>query len=170
MTRLHGERVTLVPVPHAVAVAVVDAADPTGPPVDLDEALRPLRAGAGWPHADTADALRPHAEHGGPGRADGTFLVVVDGEVVGDCGWTGVDADGDAEIGYGLAPAARGRGLGLETVAVLCAWVERQPGVRRVVAEALVGNEPSRRLLLRLGFAEIPGGAAPYVRYGRPTG
>jgi ribosomal-protein-alanine N-acetyltransferase len=121
----------------------------------------------GWPHADTADALRPHAEHGDGGDAHGTFLVEVDGLVVGDCGWFGPpDDSGVAEIGYGLAPSVRARGLGTEAVALLCDWVEQQPGVRRVAAEALVGNEPSRRLLARLGFAEEPA-QPPYVRYVR---
>jgi RimJ/RimL family protein N-acetyltransferase len=142
----------------AVARAVVDGAEiPLGP----------LTAAPGWPHTDTADALRPHAEHGNGGEAYGTFLVVVDGQVIGDCGWFGPPDDaGDVEIGYGLAASARGRGLGSEAVALLCAWVERQPGVRQVTAEVLAGNEPSRRLLTRLGFAEEPA-QPPYVRFVR---
>jgi RimJ/RimL family protein N-acetyltransferase len=44
-------------------------------------------------------------------------------------------------------------------------WVAAQPGARRIVAEALVGNEPSRRLLLDLGFTEEPA-EPPYRRYG----
>lgn len=126
-----------------------------------------LTAAPGWPHADTADALRPLADQGGPDPAHGTFLITVDGELVGECGWLGgPDEHGDAEIGYGLAGSARGRGLGTEAVALLAAWVEQQPGVRRVTADALVGNEPSRRVLERLGFRaerEVP----PYVTYVR---
>ena len=157
MSRLHGERVTLLPVPPAVAVAVT-----TGE--GLDDALQGLTRAPDWPHADTSDALRPLAEHG---PMDGTFLITVGDRVIGDCGWVGgPDEDGGAEIGYGLAASARGMGLGTEAVAVLCAWVERQPGVRRVVAEALVGNEPSRRLLLRLGFVERPA-TPPYRAYVR---
>ncbi|MFN2522360.1 MAG: GNAT family N-acetyltransferase [Mycobacteriales bacterium] len=127
----------------------------------------PLPTAPDWPHADTADALRPHAEHGPPGEADGTFLIVVDDRVVGDCGWFGrPDEAGNVEIGYGLAPSVRGRGLGTHAVQLLCDWVEHQPGVRRIAAEALVGNEASRRLLLRLGFREEPA-QPPYVRYVR---
>lgn len=160
--RLAGERVTLIPVPPEVCVAVV-----SGTGLDAAVTALGLTAAPGWPHADTADALRPLAEHGGPGSTDGTFLIAVDGELVGECGWLGgPDENGDAEIGYGLAASARGRGLGTETVGILAAWVERQPGVRRVTADALVGNAASRRLLERLGFspaAEHP----PYVRYVR---
>lgn len=153
----------LHPVPHAVAVAVTTGAD-------LQEALGELRPAPGWPHDDSADALRPHAEHGGPGPAHGTFLIALAGEVIGECGWIGgPDADGYAEIGYGLATSARGRGLGTQAVTLLCAWVERQPGVRRIVAAALPGNEPSRRLLRGLGFDEVPDGPPPHVRYERPV-
>lgn len=147
LPRLHGERVTLHPVSYDVARAVLRGSAP-----ELRAALGPLEPGPGWPHTDTPDALRPLAEHGGPGQ-DGGWLVVVDGRVVGDCGWLGGPGpDGDCEVGYGLAAPARGQGLGLEAVAVLVAWAEQQPGVRRVVADVLPGNEPSLRLLARLGF------------------
>ncbi|HWL38473.1 MAG TPA: GNAT family N-acetyltransferase [Frankiaceae bacterium] len=131
--------VSLVPCPASLARAVL-AGDLSG-----------VRAGRGWPHADTYDALRPVAS--GPEGAEGTFLVVVSGEVVGDCGWYGPPgADGEVEIGYGLAAPYRGRGLGVEAVRLLVAWVTAQEGVRRVVAETDATNTPSRRLLERLGF------------------
>lgn len=164
LPRLSGPRVALVPVPHALAVAAVQGDD-------LIEALRPLGldAGPGWPHAGTADALRALAEHGRDGD-DGGWLIAVDGAVVGDCGWRGgADAGGDVLLGYGLARSARGQGLGTEAVAVLCAWAQAQPGVRRLVAEVHVDNEPSRRLLRRLGFAEEPDDP-PWVRCVRERG
>ena len=160
--RLAGPRVLLVPVPHDVAVAVVDGRDPA-PPL----ALLGLVAGPGWPHADTADALRPHAEHGDPREPAEVWLVVDGDAVVGDCGLAGrPDDDGDQEIGYGLAPAARGQGLATEAVAVLCTWLEQQPEVHRVVAEVEVGNAPSQRLLSRLGFVPEPA-TPPFERWGR---
>lgn len=159
-----GERVALVSVPHTVSVAVA-----AGAPVDDALAALGLRAARGWPHEDTTDALRPLAEDDGPAPAHGTFLITLGDELIGECGWLrGPDNNGDAEIGYGLAASARGHGLGTEAVGMLAAWVDQQPGVRRVTADCLVGNEPSRRLLLRLGFAE-DGGTAPYVTYVRPV-
>ncbi|MDX6197762.1 MAG: [ribosomal protein S5]-alanine N-acetyltransferase [Actinomycetota bacterium] len=160
--KLVGDRVALIPVPHALSVAVVGGAGL------VDAVARAgLTAAPGWPHADTADALRPLAEHGGPGPAHGTFLITVDGELLGECGWLGGPDDrGDVEIGYGLAGPARGRGIGTEAVGVLAAWVERQPGVSRITADALIGNAPSRRVLERLGFradVEHP----PYITYVR---
>lgn len=147
LPRLTGASVALVPATRELARAVVSGADPA-------PLLAPLRAGRGWPHADTPDALRPLAEHGEEG-GDGGWLVVRAGEVVGDCGWRGgPDATGDVLIGYGLAAPARGQGLGTEAVALLCAWAERQPGVERIVAEVHADNDASRRLLRRLGFVE----------------
>jgi ribosomal-protein-alanine N-acetyltransferase len=166
LPRLHGPRVRLVPVTLPVARAVL-----AGDRSALHDALAPLalRPAADWPHADTGDALRPLAEYGDEG-GDGGWLVSAAGadarrhEVVGDCGWRGgPDGYGDVLLGYGLSPSARRQGLGTEAVAVLCAWAERQPGVRRLVADVLPGNEPSRRLLHRLGFAE-DGGDPPYLR------
>jgi RimJ/RimL family protein N-acetyltransferase len=148
--------VRLVPVPLAVAAAVVHGGD-------VDTALEPLTRAPDWPHDDSVDALRPHATRPAPG----TFLVVAGDRVIGECGWRGgPDPSGDVEIGYGLAASARGRGLGREAVRQLCGWAEAQDGVRRITAEALVGNEPSRRLLLALGFVEEPG-VPPYHRYVR---
>jgi RimJ/RimL family protein N-acetyltransferase len=156
--RLAGERVVLLPCPPDVATGVVSG-------VGLASALAAagLTAARGWPHQDTADALRPLAEQ----AADGTFLVALDGTVIGECGWLGgPDGSGEAEIGYGLAGPSRGGRLGTEAVALLAAWVERQPGVRRISASVHVGNEASRRLLERLGFA-LESAPPPYVRYVR---
>lgn len=162
-TRLAGPRVALVPVPHAVAVAALQHR-----PVDVDLADVGLRAGVGWPHADSLDALRPLAEHGAPGDG-GTWLVCLEGQVVGECGWSGpADDAGAVGIHYGLAVPVRRQGLGTEAVAVLAAWAEQQPGVRLVAAEVLPGNEPSLRLLHRLGFRE-QGSHAPYLRLVRPA-
>lgn len=164
LPRLHGPSVALVPASYDVAVAVVRGRDVLPPLTALG-----LRPGRGWPHADSPDALRPLAEHGAAGD-DGGWLVCRDGEVVGECGWRGgPDADGDVELGYGLTTAARGQGLGTEAVAVLCAWAERQPGVRRLVAQVRVGNDASRRLLARLGFEEEPV-RPPWVRCVRTAG
>jgi RimJ/RimL family protein N-acetyltransferase len=132
--------IELVPCTVEVAQAVLAGSDPGVPHA------------ADWPHDDTYDALRPLAEHGsGPG----TFLVVLDGVVVGDCGWFGPpDEEGEVEIGYGLAPSARGRGVGTRAVEMLLSWVAEQ-GARRVRAEVLPGNAASFALLARLGFEPV---------------
>lgn len=133
--------ITLVPATGEVAVAVV-----TGGPVPVPHA-------PDWPHADTADALRPLAEHPDD-TGPGTFLVLEDGVVVGDCGWFGPPVDGLVDIGYGVATSVRGRGVGRAAVRLLLTWVAAQ-GAAEVRAEVLPGNEPSLRLLAGLGFQDV---------------
>src|SRR5947208_1453173 len=91
----------------------------------LDD-LRALAAAPGWPHADTPPALA-FAAAGGL-----TWLIVDDdGRVAGECGTKGPpDADGVVEIGYGLAGASRGRGLGTRAVSALLTELAARPEVR----------------------------------------
>lgn len=125
--------ITLEPLTMEVCAAVL-----------AHEAL-PVPHAPDWPHEDTFDAFRMFS------GLPGTFLVLEDGVVVGDCGWFGPDEQ--VEIGYGLAPSARGRGIGIESVSLLVDWVSAQ-GASSVRAEVLPGNEPSHRLLARLGFVD----------------
>ncbi len=87
---------------------------------------------------------------------------------IGDCGTLGPpDADGRLEIGYGLAAPFRGRGLGIEMVRAMADWLAAQEFVRVLTASVEVGNEPSRRLLERLGF-RLDGEADGHWQYARP--
>ena len=108
-----------------------------------------LSPGEGWPHADTLDGLRMRETS----EIEG-WLILLDGIVVGDAGTFGPpDANGDVEIGYGLAAPLRGRGLAREFVPALARHLLARPAVRRVVArEVLADNVPSRRALEGAGF------------------
>jgi ribosomal-protein-alanine N-acetyltransferase len=134
--RIVTPRLVLEPLAPEIAEAVLEGR-PDG-----------LVRGPGWPHADTLDGLRMMA-----GGSE-IWLILEDGVVVGDAGTHGPpDADGDVEIGYGLAEPWRGRGLAGEFVAALAEHLLARPGVRRVVArEVLADNLPSRRALERAGF------------------
>ena len=144
--------IELVPVSQLLAVAVTSYGD-------IDAALDRPRL-PDWPHDDTADAFRPLAEHHADTQ-EGTFLVVHEGVVIGDCGWFGPPLCGELGIRRRSAPSARRQGHGTEAVAALLAWVGRQ-GATTVRAEVQPGNEASLRLLARLGFAVV-GGHAGYV-------
>jgi RimJ/RimL family protein N-acetyltransferase len=88
-----------------------------------------------------------------------------DGLAIGDAGFFGPPgADGEVEIGYALAPRARGSGLAGESVALLADWALSQPGVRAVSARVEPGNAASMRLLDRLGFI-ADGRSEQYLRY-----
>jgi RimJ/RimL family protein N-acetyltransferase len=142
--RLTTARTVLVPQTLDAARALLAGADPGLPLAE------------GYPHADSLDALRMHVEHGGPDDGGWFVTLAEDGRVVGDCGTFGPpDADGRVEIGYGLAAPFRGRGLGTEAVGALVDWLLAQPDIRTVTASVEIGNEPSRRLLVALGFTLV---------------
>ena len=167
--RIESEHLVLAPIPRADALALLAGREvPT------------LVAGCGWPTADTLGGLalevtQAVASHetddtGDTANHTGWFVVLrSSGAVIGDCGWLGgPNADGTAEIGYGLAAPYRGRGYGTEAVGALVSWCRRQPGVRRLVADVLPANAASRRLLASLSFQQAePNG--DHVRYVLPT-
>jgi RimJ/RimL family protein N-acetyltransferase len=74
-----------------------------------------------------------------------------DGLAIGGIGFKGQPEDGCVEIGYGLAPSARGRGYAAEALVALVAIAAEQ-GVSRVIAETAPRNVPSQRTLIRAGF------------------
>ncbi|MBV9093327.1 MAG: GNAT family N-acetyltransferase [Streptosporangiaceae bacterium] len=83
------------------------------------------------------------------------WLVVrrADGRIIGDLGTHGApDSEGSVEIGYSLAPSARGQGIGTAAVAALVGRLAGVPGIRRVTAVTGAENMASRRLLERQGF------------------
>src|SRR3954447_10294294 len=122
--RIVTERLVLEPLSQETARAVVDGARDG------------LQHGAGWPHADTLDAVGMVAEHGSE-----AWLVLEDGVVVGDAGTHGPpDEAGDVEIGYGLAEPSRGRGLSSEFVPALAQALLARSEVRRVVAREVVAD------------------------------
>jgi RimJ/RimL family protein N-acetyltransferase len=149
--QLTTPRLVLEPVPLAVAQAIL-AGDHSA-----------VRAGEGWPHADTLDGLAMAVS---AGRAPGWF-VVLDGQVIGECGTHGpANAAGEVELGFGLAAPHRGRGLGKELVRAVSDWLLRQPGIRRLTARAEVGNLASRAVLVSAGF-QVVGRQAHHLVYAR---
>ncbi|MCO7220627.1 GNAT family N-acetyltransferase [Klenkia sp. PcliD-1-E] len=60
--------------------------------------------------------------------------------------------EGWASVGYGLHPWARGRGVMTTAVGLALDWAFTERGVAGVRWEALVGNEPSRRVAKKCGF------------------
>ncbi|MFJ6213343.1 GNAT family N-acetyltransferase [Streptomyces sp. NPDC092296] len=75
-----------------------------------------------------------------------------DGMTVGGICFHGPPADGGAEIGFELAPGARGLGYATEALRALAGWALRQPGVDRVTTITTPANRPSQRVMDRAGF------------------
>ena len=90
-------------------------------------------------------------------------VVERDGVLIGELhlevkdGWSQVEvsdrASGtEADLGWVLAPEHHGHGYGTEAVAALLAICFEQLGLRRVTAGCFTANEPSWRLMERLGM------------------
>lgn len=84
-----------------------------------------------------------------------TWGVRVDGELAGMMGLHGIE-DGAAEIGYWLAPGARGRGLMSEAVALALDYgfapAPEGLGLQRIAWHAFIGNRASAAVARRAGF------------------
>jgi RimJ/RimL family protein N-acetyltransferase len=76
---------------------------------------------------------------------------LADGRAVGGIGFKGQPAGGCVEIGYGLAPSARGNGYAAEAVVALLA-LATEHGLSRVIADTALDNAASQRTLIRAGF------------------
>ena len=89
-----------------------------------------------------------------PGPWSTAFLIMrtEDLRVVGACGFKTGPKNGRVEVGYGVAPAARGNGAA--TVALtLLAEIAFEAGVSEVLAEVLPENKASIRVVQKAGFA-----------------
>jgi RimJ/RimL family protein N-acetyltransferase len=76
---------------------------------------------------------------------------LADGRAVGGIGFKGQPDGGCAEIGYGLAPSARGHGYAAEAVIALLA-IAAHHGLSRVIADTTLDNIASQRTLIQAGF------------------
>jgi RimJ/RimL family protein N-acetyltransferase len=83
----------------------------------------------------------------------GAWMMVYDGEVVGLCSYLRApDAEGEVEIGYGVAETRRNLGHATRAVAAMLAACAQDAKVRSVVAMTPVGHIASERPLERNGF------------------
>jgi len=118
-----------------------------------------------WPSADLRETLLAYAD---AVEIDASMLgwglwLVLDARgrsLVGDVGFKGPPGDdGAIEIGYGIVPPYRRKGLATEAVRGLLGWAWAQPGVSRIVARCYAVNEASIGVLTKVGF-ELQGGEA----------
>jgi RimJ/RimL family protein N-acetyltransferase len=75
--------------------------------------------------------------------------------MVGHVGFHGKpDARGAVEIGYTVFPEYRRRGFAIESVRAMFRWASVEHRIARFRASVSPGNEPSLRLLAKLGFRQ----------------
>nr|BFD84156.1 GNAT family N-acetyltransferase [Streptomyces sp. Xyl84] len=97
-------------------------------------------------------------ESGAHRPESGMFVLVrrEDGRAVGGMGFHGPpDEDGCAEVGYDLAPSARGHGYATEALRALSAWALARDDVRRLLATVDRANVPSQRVVTRAGYVRV---------------
>ena len=56
------------------------------------------------------------------------------------------------EVGYGMRPGVRGRGLATEALSLITLWALRDCGLHRVELRAAVTNQASRRVAEKVGY------------------
>lgn len=130
-----------------------------------------------WPMADFARMLPGISQGHEEGSAAGpTRLILFPGDgsgghptLVGETGFHAPpDGSGTVEVGYGVLPEWRGRGIATEATRALIGHAfegsrrgARLPGVlrrgaaQRVVARCMPDNQASRRVLERLGMSQV---------------
>jgi RimJ/RimL family protein N-acetyltransferase len=150
---IRSERLELVALPPSVIEAILAA----------NRAATPFRAPPEWP--DTHDRrfleLRLHDLNLFPEAQKWLVRAVVrDGQMIGHAGFHGppgvnaIKAPNALEIGYTIFEAHRGSGYATETARALVEWAARQHRIQHFVASVAPGNEPSLRLVRKLGFEQ----------------
>lgn len=97
--------------------------------------------------------LRDLAATISPDFEPAAWLVLAGGEIVGLLSLLKPPADGIITIGYGVAPARRGRGHATAAVRALYEWARQDACVAEVLAETGENNQPSQQVLAANGFA-----------------
>jgi RimJ/RimL family protein N-acetyltransferase len=145
LARLEGPRVVLRPLRLDELDAVLEGRDRNGalaPP-----GVAPQRARLRRRLYRSGRLVRGHLD----------LAVEADGRLIGEIQARGHPAQtlppGVFELGIILYdPADRGRGYGLEAVALLTGWLFEHMGAARLQAGTATGNLAMRRVLERLGF------------------
>lgn len=96
------------------------------------------------------------ATAGHPAPWSTTFLIVnnEDARIVGGCGFKTAPRLGRVEVGYGVAPAAQGKGAATEALRLLI-HMAFEAGATEVLAEIAPTNQASTRLVQKAGFESI---------------
>jgi len=123
-----------------------------------------------YPRKDDVDAASMIGPDGGEGASWGPRHIVVDRLAVGSIGCFGPPVDGETEVGYGLVPDARGRGIATEALSLVAAEADRL-GVR-LRASVDPENAASLRVLAKCGFSDLRGATddGELVMVRRPRG
>lgn len=111
-----------------------------------------------WPSKDTLDLLRYLYRSDLVDISGFEVWGIVkkaDGIIIGDIGFKGEPNDeGLIEIGYGLVADERQKGYGTEALNTMCKWAKDNVRVKGIIAESLIDNIPSNKMLQKVGMIE----------------
>jgi RimJ/RimL family protein N-acetyltransferase len=114
---------------------------------------RGLSFAPGYPSPFTHEVMEMVAEAPQPGRFGPYFMVrKADDAIVGEIGCSVEDASATGKVGYTVVELCWGRGYATEALRALLGHVLAEPDMRRVVAETMVENVASRRVMEKAGM------------------
>jgi RimJ/RimL family protein N-acetyltransferase len=131
---------------------------------------RDLPWGPGYPLEGDVRACAAYASHlpasaGGSGvDVFGYYQVLEDGVVVGGIGFHGPPSGDVVEVGYGVVPAVRGRGVATQALRMLLDVASGLEGVRRVVGRTEEFNVASQRVMMAVGM-QLVGRDSDFLHY-----
>jgi [ribosomal protein S5]-alanine N-acetyltransferase len=77
-------------------------------------------------------------------------------QVIGDIGFKGKpNAENTVEVGYGIKSSKQNKGYATEAVSKIIQWAFSFENVKKVIAECLVDNYPSIRVLEKLNMKKV---------------
>ncbi|MDN3015671.1 GNAT family N-acetyltransferase [Paenibacillus sp. BSR1-1] len=88
----------------------------------------------------------------------GVWLVInkENNAIIGDIGFKGKpDSENIVEVGYGIVPAAQNKGYATEAVNEILKWAFSSGNVKTIVAECLIDNITSIKVLEKLNMKRI---------------
>lgn len=80
------------------------------------------------------------------------WAIVMNGRMIGSCGFVSIKPTGEAEVGYVLSPDYWHRGIAPEALAAVIAFGFERLGLSSIEARFMSGNKPSRRVMEKCGM------------------
>ena len=124
-----------------------------------------------WPGPNLSNALPTIAEAMRQEQGDARWVWMIiepmSACVIGDIGFHGPLRDGaTVEIGYVLAPDARGHGYATEVTAALIDWTFTRTNVAQIIASIDPANTASIRVAAKVGMRAQPSVEPGFLCYG----
>lgn len=165
--RIYTDRLVLVPMTYEMACSALEGTCSAIEAAGLKTAGR-------WPEADTLEILPIVRDrltlYGSEPDGFGSWLFARKGDmvIVGDGGFKNFPAaDGIVEIGYGMLTEERRKGYCFEAVSALIEWAFTNDNIQAVIADCLIDNTGSARVLQKCGMQEagVSDGLIHWKRY-----